>query len=123
MKAQKFDLLEKLMFNCDLASFKYRQFDKSLDILVPTEIAFVDYLHSFDGTSSLLSLASSLASKYIVFHDTTVYGCNDERGTANSGPKSGVWNAIDDFLQKNSNWIVQIRASNNYGLTILRKIQ
>ena len=76
----------------------------TLDIKIePTDLLFIDTLHTGEQLKQELKLHAGKAKKYIVFHDTT--SCADE-----------LMPVINDFLGK---WKVKEEYKNNNGLLIL----
>lgn len=102
----------------------------NLDI-EPTELLFIDTLHTYNQLYSELNKHSQNVSKYIILHDTISFGNIDESiynhasdivKSINSG-KIGLINAINDFLVSNNgkNWKIKEIFTNNNGLTILER--
>jgi len=81
----------------------------------PTDLLFIDTLHTYEQLSKELELHSGKVNKYIIMHDTTTFGDKGENGL-------GLWYAIQEFLDKNKEWVIEARYTNNNGLTILRKV-
>lgn len=82
-----------------------------------TDLLFIDTLHNYSQLKEELRLHADKVSKYIVLHDTTLFELNDEVG---GGP--GLWPAVEEFLNWNSEWEIKERYTNNNGLTVLRRI-
>lgn len=80
-----------------------------------TELLFIDTWHIYEQVKKELEVHSSKVSKYLIFHDTTTFGSVGENGEV------GLWPAIEEFLEKNSNWEIKEKLENNNGLTILIK--
>ena len=72
-----------------------------------TDLLFIDTLHKFDQLQTELTLHNNKVKKYIILHDSNI---------------GQIWNAITDFLQKNKQWVIDIKFDNNNGLTVLKKI-
>jgi hypothetical protein len=99
----------------------------------PTELLFIDTLHTYNQLLSELSRHAKNSSKYIVLHDTTTYGLRDEGIYDHASDlikdqkktKQGLMTAIIDFLSTNegSNWKIKIQYTNNNGLLILQKCE
>lgn len=95
-----------------------------------TDLLFIDTWHKYGQLKEELKLHAKNVNKYLIFHDTTSYEFKDEpdwSGTYKESQKlentkSGVWPAIEEFLDQNKNWQIDIRLINNNGLTILKKI-
>jgi cephalosporin hydroxylase len=90
-----------------------------------TDVLFIDTLHTYDQLIAELIKHHNKVKKYIILHDTSSYEFNDEMLFGYSPSitkKSGLWPAIEEFLNTNKNWIIKKRYTNNNGLTILEKI-
>jgi len=90
---------------------------KGLEI-EPTDLLFVDTLHTYEQVITELKMHSHKVKKYILFHDTSA---------APSNKKSIIFEkevnkAINEFLDTNKDWILKERFTNNHGLTILERI-
>ncbi len=72
----------------------------------PTELLFIDTLHTFEQLSGELKRHSDKASKYIVLHDTT--SCLD------------MWPAVETLVSEGK-WKVKDRFTNCNGLTVLSR--
>lgn len=96
----------------------------------PTEFLFIDTWHCYEQLKAELATHHNKVSKYIGFHDTTTYAYKNEKDFPHWNPPLvkqvqepvGLWSAIEEFIQKNSNWVVKERFTNNNGLTILEKV-
>jgi len=126
------DLLETLVTSCEAIEFEFIEGD---DLLIPeinAELIFIDTWHVYRQLFAELQRYSNLASKYLVLHDTTLFGYQDE-GIEGHGDKAedpnlyngikrtvGLWPAVEDFLKLHEDeWRVLVRAENNNGLTVL----
>ena len=73
---------------------------------------------------------SKNVNKYIILHDTTLFGINDEFIYDHASDvvknmksnKSGLKSAVSDFIYENQNWKIDTIYENNNGLTVLKKI-
>ena len=103
-----------------------------LDIdILPTDLLFIDTLHTYLQLSSELEKHSRSVEKYIILHDTVSFGNHDEHvyGHASELIKDKISNekglnmAIENFLKKDDglNWILYEHHTNNNGLTILKR--
>lgn len=96
-----------------------------------TDLLFIDTLHTYNQLISELNKHSKNVNKYIILHDTTLFGYNDEHIYGHASDlvkntqteKSGLIIAIDDFISQNTDWIIHETFINNNGLTILKKIK
>lgn len=87
-----------------------------LDIEIePTEMLFVDTLHTGEQVALELFLHADKVSKYLVFHDTEIFG---EQG---EGGKPGLWYGIRWFLSTHRDWKAVRNDKNNNGLLVLQK--
>lgn len=85
-----------------------------------TDLLLIDTYHEYNQMKQELSLHGNKSNKYIILHDTTTFG---EFGETFKVPNTiGIWPAVEEFLQKNPNWKIQERLTNNNGLTILKRI-
>ncbi len=98
----------------------------------PTELLFIDTLHTYNQLILELKQHSSNVSKYIILHDTETFGFNDEviyNHASNivksvNNNKQGLMNAVTDFLETElgKSWEILHHFKNNNGLTILKRI-
>lgn len=96
----------------------------------PTDLLFIDTLHTYNQLISELDLHSDKVSKYIILHDTTHFGRIDEVIYDHASEivknkekhKKGLMTAVEDFLLtvKGSRWEIFEVFENNNGLTILK---
>jgi hypothetical protein len=105
-------------------------FDKNVDL------TFIDTWHVYGQLKRELNKFSQITNKYIIMHDTTVDAIegetvrlewdaekqSEETGIPVDEIKCGLWKAIEEFLENNKNWILRERYHNNFGLTILERI-
>ena len=111
--------------------------NKNEFLIDPSEIGlvdmiFIDSIHTYCHVTYQLHKFSSLAAKYLVFHDTSdpwgnendrdYHGNYSEYPPEYSRTKKGVWPAIDDFLRNSQDWKLKERKFNNHGLVILERM-
>lgn len=113
--------------------------DLDLDIKENIDLTFIDTWHVYAQLKRELEKFSKVTNKYIIMHDTTVdewYGetirCFGGLATAEKQSKTygfpvdeimtGLWPAIEEFLETNKDWKLKERFINNNGLTILERI-
>lgn len=99
----------------------------------PTDLLFIDTLHTYNQLTAELSMHASKVSKYIILHDTKTFGKKDEPLYDHASTliknsyvkKQGLIFAIEDFLATDSGnmWEVFKSYKNNNGLTILKNKQ
>lgn len=113
-------------------NYSFEQRDVLQIVIEPTELLFIDTLHTYNQLRKELEIHSNKVSKYIVLHDTEHFGRVDEEiyGHANGIIKTmytirqGLMTAIEDFLLSDigRNWKIEKIYENNNGLTILRNV-
>ena len=81
-----------------------------------TDLLFLDTDHTYKQVKSELELHGNKSNKYIIFHDTTSF----ELGGFDYD-ETGIWKAIEEFLEANPHWTIHERFTNNNGLTILKR--
>jgi hypothetical protein len=96
----------------------------------PTELLFIDTLHTYNQLIKELEIHSNKVSKYIVLHDTEFFGRVDESVyehasnliKENPTTKQGLMTAVEDFLstELGQSWEIFKIYKNNNGLTILK---
>jgi hypothetical protein len=92
----------------------------SLEIEISNiDLLFIDTVHCYNQLKQELSLHHKGVNKYIIMHDTTSYRIRDEGSIAEGCTGEGLWLAIEEFLQKNTNWTIKHEYTNNNGLTVL----
>ncbi len=78
-----------------------------------TDLLFIDQRHTKDDVYRELRTFGPKTTRFIVLHDTELYGEKGEDG----GP--GLWDAIKQFMKENPKWYVQFHVAVQYGLTVL----
>ena len=93
-----------------------------------TDLLFIDTWHIYRQLVQELRIHGNKARKYIILHDTTSFGEEDEghwdeysKRVGNPGEKRGLWHAIMEFLDENPQWGLLERYTHNNGLTILAR--
>jgi hypothetical protein len=84
-------------------------------MIEPTDMLFVDTLHTYAQVKGELEKHGNQARKYIAFHDTVAFGISGE----DFGP--GINLAIQEFMKDNEHWVLFEHHENNNGLTILAR--
>lgn len=84
----------------------------------PTDLLFIDTLHTYDQLLAELNAHSAKVSKYIVLHDTHTFGCVDEGHWG--GP--GLLTALVKWLSVNPSWRVIHHTHINNGLTVVERV-
>ena len=97
----------KTKFECKLGN--------TLEIEIePTDLLFIDTLHTYDQLIKELELHGNKSKKFIIIHDTETFGGNKK--------KKGLEHAYKEFLTNNENWSLLEHFANNNGLTVLKRV-
>ena len=112
-------------------NFEYRLEDVLKTDIEQTDLLFIDTLHRYNQLIMELHKHSKKVNKYIILHDTTLFGLGDESLYDHASDiikdqrvsKQGLKNAINDFLETEDgkNWFILKEYTNNNGLTILKR--
>jgi hypothetical protein len=92
-----------------------------------TDLLFIDTWHIYDQLKREFQLHSNKARKYIILHDTTKYGDVGEEHTYENAlikvgeQRTGLWPAIEEFIEDHPEWYIKERYTNNNGLTVLAR--
>ena len=123
-----FNTLEEVYDAAKIYGIDYKFIQANvLDVEIEdTDLLFLDTWHSYKQLRAELKLHASKVRKYIIFHDTTSYGTIDETNYESLGPEwkaegIGIWKAVEEFLNENSEWNLIKHYTNNNGLTIIGK--
>ena len=95
--------------------FKFILSDTTKIEIEETDLLFIDTLHTYEQLKVELELHGNKSKKYIIFHDTTLFGYRGERGDIGLNP------AIEEFIEKNPHWSKHEVFTNCCGLTILKR--
>lgn len=133
-KPKKFycmDIVEPLSYGVDINILKLGAEEKNIEFnfilgndlnpliynnLPNFDLIFIDTDHTYEQVSNELNIYHKLANKYIILHDTISF-----RYGGFNGDSKGIWLAITEFLNINSDWELWESYSNNNGLTILKR--
>lgn len=89
----------------------------TLDVaLHEVDLTFIDTFHVYEQLLAELRRFSPFTNKYIVLHDTEVFGEIGEDRTS-----QGLKPAVDQFLQESPSWFISAHYRNNHGLTVLAR--
>jgi hypothetical protein len=102
------------------------------------DLTFIDTWHVYGQLKRELDKFSKITNKYIIMHDTQIDGIYGEEIRYNRMYNAdiisrktnipvheilkGLLPAIEEFLNANTNWKMDIQYINNNGLTILKRI-
>lgn len=112
--------------------FKFIEGDVLNMDIEKTDMLFIDTLHTYDQLSAELRRHEGNVNKWIILHDTITFGDTDEDFYLNGkisdiiknkkSNKSGIYNALLDFIDENKNWVIKEHYTNNNGLTIIERV-
>jgi len=93
------------------------------------DLLFIDTWHDYLQLKKELNRHHKNTKKYIILHDTNIFGYKDESSyddyfspRQETNLPKGLCPAIDEFINENRQWVIWERNPNNNGLTILKKI-
>lgn len=84
--------------------------------IAETDLLLIDSHHTFDQVWNELQKHSDKVKKFIVFHDTELYGISgQDQGSI------GIWPAIYQWMESHGEWQIKEQRYNNNGLLVLEK--
>jgi hypothetical protein len=102
------------------------------------DLTFIDTWHVYGQLKRELDKFSKITNKYIIMHDTQIDGIYGEEIRFNRMYNAdiisrktnipvheilkGLLPAIEEFLNANTNWKMDIQYKNNNGLTVLKRV-
>jgi hypothetical protein len=95
--------------------FEFRIGDSQTVPIEETDMLFIDTKHTAGHLAAELGNAAAKVKKWIVLHDTVIFGERGEDGGA------GLLPAVRQFLQTNREWTVIRHDLNNNGLMVLSR--
>ena len=112
-------------------SFRFIQINDMDLEFEPTDLLFIDSLHTYCHLTFELERFAPKVNKYIAMHDTsdpwgdqddwTYFGNYSEYPAHIDRSKRGLWAAVNDFLETHPEWKLRKRYYNNHGFTILER--
>lgn len=84
--------------------------------IVPTDLLFIDTLHTCSQLTSELWLHAEKVKKWVAMHDVFIFGEHGEDGGA------GLSFALDYFLQQYPHWRICYQTDANNGLVIIERV-
>ncbi len=80
-----------------------------------TDLLMIDTCHHYEHLQAELAASGMRARKFLVFHDTAIYGSTGDNGGLGLRP------AIDEFMAANPVWELWREYTNCHGLIVLRR--
>lgn len=97
--------------------FRFYLADSRLVEIEPTDLLFIDTVHTYGQLKEELRLHADKARRFIVLHDTTTFGDVSE----NNLPP-GLWKAVEEWLAASPHWQLMWRHEHNNGLSCFKRI-
>jgi hypothetical protein len=85
--------------------------------ITDTDLLFIDTYHTYDQLKEELRLHGNKASKYLILHDTNIFGRRSVDGS-----NKGLLDAIEEYLSQNPHWKIIEQTSDNVGLTVMQRL-
>jgi len=97
--------------------FQWHQANVLQITIAPTDMLFIDTVHTYVQLKEELRLHAEKAGKYLAFHDTWIYGERD--GGETGHPIKGLRPALEEFLGADPRWKVLEDHQTGSGLMVL----
>jgi GT2 family glycosyltransferase len=102
--------------------FEFIEQDVLTVTIEPTDLLFIDTRHTYTQLIQELCLHGNKVKKYIIMHDTDVFGYIDANDESEKNPiKFGLQPAIKEFIENNPQWHVDFETKKFFGLTVLAR--
>ena len=105
-------------------AFRFIKRDTLKIAIAPTDLLFIDTLHTYRQLTGELALHAGCAQRFLILHDTTAFEYRDcaapSRDSGSPGPE-GLWPAVEEFLDAHHEWRLRERLTNSSGLTVLER--
>ncbi len=108
-------MFAKLARHCGETTFTFHAKDVLIADIVPTDMLFIDTKHTESQLTAELARHASKVRRWIVLHDTAIYGKRGEDG----GP--GLLPAMRRFMRDHPEWSVMYHTQANNGLTVISR--
>lgn len=125
---EKHPMVDVLASLANGTRFEFKQQSTLAEDIEPTDMLFIDDLHTYDQVSKELAKHAKNVRKYILFHDVATLGYHDETGrpyapAPNEAEKQGIMPAITEFLRDHDEWRIVTLLGHNNGLMALARTQ
>lgn len=121
-KFVSYDIATNLMINAadfimkrERINWQFIQGDTLKIDIEKTDLLFIDTLHTEAQLTAELTRHHRQVRKYIILHDTFMYGIRGEDGGR------GLTYAMVRFIEENPKWNIHEVFTNNNGLTVLKR--
>jgi Methyltransferase domain len=98
--------------------FRFVEADTRETTIEPTDLLFIDTLHTYSQLTAELQRHANKARRFIILHDTTTFA---ERGEIKG--TMGIWQAVEEYFAPRPHWRLVERWTNNNGLAIFVRRQ
>lgn len=99
--------------------FRYYRGDTLKIDIEPTDLLFIDTLHTYGQLSRELLRHAGKVVQYLIFHDTTGFRFTDEVQT--DTVTKGLWRAIEEMMDRERCWEIVFELESGFGLTVLKR--
>lgn len=89
---------------------------RMIGVIEDTDMLFIDSEHTYDRLKEELDKYAPKVSRYIVMHDTQIFGLT---GQGSEPGHNGMLGAVIGFVRANPRWSVTYHSTEQYGLTVL----
>lgn len=123
-RKKEVDELEAIAGDMGVEFFFHQQSTSDPELLIDEcNMLFVDTLHTYKQVVAELAESPKQVNKYLVFHDTELFGYRDEIiQDDNPIAKRGINAAISEFMERWApDWKIKAHYKNNCGLTVLER--
>jgi glycosyltransferase involved in cell wall biosynthesis len=100
----------------DRLTLSFRE-SMDVDTIDETDLLFIDSQHTGQRMSRELAKFGPKVRKYIVLHDTNIYGIKGEDGLP------GLLIALKNWMIDNPNWFQMYHTDEEYGLTVISTVK
>jgi len=111
------DTVRRLSRLAPVGLFQFANLSSLAATIETTDLLFIDTLHTGWHLHKEIVRHHQSVRKFIVLHDTEVYGLRGEKG------RLGLIYAIHLFLHRTTGWVVTEHYTNSCGLTVISREQ
>jgi hypothetical protein len=100
--------------------FKFAKPTDAYERIEETDLLFIDNEHTYERTKLYLEKLAPSVRRFIILHDTTYHG--GFGNTRGENGDQGLMPAIAEYLSQNREWSVVYQTQEEYGLTVLGRL-